>query len=56
MPTQMPRNGRPRRAHRLLERSDHAGNGVEPATAIGESADAGQHDMLGAGDRLGIGA
>ena len=32
-----------------------AGNGVEPATAIGEGADAGQHDMRRAADCLGIG-
>jgi len=55
MPTQMPRNGRPRRPHGVLERFDHPGNGVEPTTAIGEGADAGQNDMPGASDSLGIG-
>ena len=43
-PTQMPRNGLPRRPHALLQRLDHAGNGVEPALAVGEGADARQHD------------
>ncbi len=39
-------------AHRLFQRLDHAGNGVEPAPAIGEGADAGQNDVLGARDVL----
>ena len=41
------------RAHRFLERLDHAGDRVEAAPAIGERADAGQHDMIGARHRLG---
>ncbi len=53
MPTQMPRNGRPRLRTALLERLDHAGDRVEPASAIGEGADARQHDMVGARDVLG---
>ena len=53
MPTQMPRNGRPRRAHALFERFDHARHGVEAAPAIGEGADAGQHDVLGGGTTSG---
>jgi hypothetical protein len=36
--------------HALFERLDHAGNGVEAAPAIGEGADAGQHDAGGSGD------
>ena len=43
------------RAHALIERLHHAGDGVEPAPAIGESADARQHDAIGAPDRVGIG-
>ena len=31
------------------------GTGVEPAAAIGEGADARQHDMVGRGDGFGIG-
>ena len=54
MPTQMPRNGRPRRRTASVERLDHAGNGVEAAPAIGEGADARQHDMLGARDVVGV--
>ena len=50
MPTQMPRNGRPRRRTASVERLHHAGHGVEAAAAIGEGADAGQHDVLGARD------
>ena len=34
--------------HRFLERLDHAGDGIEPAPAIGKGADAGQHDAIGA--------
>ena len=37
-------------AHRVLERLHHAGHGVEAAATIGEGADAGQHDVLGARD------
>ena len=47
-PTQMPRNGFPRAITCLVQRLDHAGHGVEPAPAIGEGADARQHDPLGA--------
>ena len=55
MPTQMPRNGLPRRDHLLLQRLDHAGDRVETAPAIGEGADARQHDAVGAAHRFGIG-
>ena len=48
MPTQMPKNGRPFLRTRLLERVDHAGDRIEPAPAIGEGADARQHDAVGA--------
>ena len=34
-------------AHRLFQRLDHAGDMVEPAPAVGEGADARQHDVLG---------
>jgi hypothetical protein len=47
MPTQMPRKGRcfwRTTSSRIL---DHAGHGIEPAPAIGEGADAGQHDAIG---------
>ena len=40
MPTQMPRNGRPRADHRLAERRLEAGHRGEAAPAIGEGADA----------------
>ena len=50
MPTQMPKNGRPRLRTLSFERIDHAGNGVEPAPAIGEGADARQHHAVGARD------
>ncbi len=43
----MPRKGLPALPHRLFERFDHAGNVDEPLAAIGEGADAGQHDALG---------
>ena len=48
MPTQMPRNGRPRADHRLAERVFQTGHGGEAAPAIGEGADAGQDDAVGA--------
>ena len=35
-------------AHRLLQRLDHARHRIEPAPAIGEGADARQHDAVGA--------
>ena len=35
------------RAHRFFQRLDHAGDRVEAAPAIGEGADAGQHDLIG---------
>src|SRR5262249_16009638 len=38
----------------LLERVDHAVDGIEPAPAIREGADARQHDAVGARDRVGI--
>ncbi len=41
-------------AHRLLQRLDHAGHRIEPAPAIGEGADARQHDAVGAAHRVGI--
>ena len=47
MPTQMPRNGLPPLMHLLVQRLDHAGQGGEAAPAIGEGADAGQHDAVG---------
>ncbi len=37
--------------HRLLEGLDHPGNGGEPRLAIGERADARQHDAFGAQPR-----
>ena len=40
--------------HALLEGVDHARNFVEPAAAIGECADAGQHDAISARYRIGI--
>ena len=43
-------------AHGLVERLRHPGTAVEPAPAIGEGADPGQHDALGRGDRRRIGA
>ncbi len=54
MPTQMPRNGRPLPRTRFLERLDHARHRIEPAPAIGEGADAGQHHAVGAAHRVGI--
>src|SRR5215468_11081438 len=42
------------RAHAVVERLDHAADGVEPAPAIGEGADARQHHAVGAGDLLGF--
>ena len=41
--------------HLLLQRLDHAGDRAEAAPAIGEGADARQHDPLGAGHHIGIG-
>ncbi len=54
MPTQMPKNGRALLAHRLRHRLDHAVERIEPAAAIGEGADAGQHDAVGAKHHFGI--
>ena len=54
MPTQMPRNGRPLLAHRLVQRLDHAGHRIEAVAAIGEGADARQHHAVGAAHRVGI--
>ena len=50
MPTQMPRNGRPLPRTAVLQRLAHAGHGVEAALAVGEGADARQHDAVGGGD------
>ena len=47
----MPKNGLPLLAHALFKRIDHAGNFVEPTTAIGKGADAGQHHAIGTRDR-----
>ena len=41
-------------AHRVFQRVDHAGDSVEAAATIGEGADAGQHDVIGAGDEVGV--
>src|SRR5262249_57671467 len=41
-------------AHGLFERFDHAGNRVEPAPTVGEGANAGQYDAIGARHDLGI--
>ena len=41
-----PQKRPPSLAHRLFQRLDHAGDAVEAAPAIGESADPGKHDML----------
>ena len=38
---------------RVLQRLDHAGQGVESGLAVGEGADAGQHHALGAAHVLG---
>ena len=54
MPTQMPKNGRALLAHRFRHRFQHAIERIEPPAAIGEGADAGQHDAIGAKHRLGI--
>ena len=51
MPTQMPRNGPALAANRSVQRLDHAGQAVEARAAIGEGADARQHDALGRLDR-----
>ena len=40
-------------ADRLVHRLDHARDAVEAATAIGESADAGKHHMVGGEHVLG---
>ena len=48
MPTQMPRNGRPRAITVSSSVSTMPGIAAEAAAAIGECADAGQHDTLGA--------
>ena len=50
----MPRNGRPLLAHGILQRLAHARHGVEAAFAIGEGADARQHDTVGALHILGL--
>ncbi len=54
MPTQMPRNGRLLAVHRLFERCDHAGNGLQSALAIGVGAYARQHDAVGCAHVLGL--
>src|SRR4051812_31241987 len=38
------------RAHAVIERLDHAADGIETAPAIGEGADAGQHHTVGPPD------
>ncbi len=43
-------------AHGFLERLAHAGHGLEAALAIGEGADARQHDAVGGAHVGGIGA
>ncbi len=40
--------------HRLRQRLDHAGDGVEAAPAVGEGADARQHDVSGGEHVLGV--
>ncbi len=40
--------------HRFVKRLDHAVDGIEPAAAIGERADAGQHDAIGRGNDVRI--
>ena len=49
MPTQMPRNGTFACQHRVAQRIDHAGQGFQTRHAIGEGADAGQHDSFSLG-------
>jgi hypothetical protein len=39
--------------HRLVERLDHAVDGVEPAAAIGERTDAGQYHAIRRGTTRG---
>ena len=41
-------------AHRFVQRLDHAGDRIEPAPAIREGTDAGQHDAVGGAHLLGI--
>ncbi|MFK4652692.1 hypothetical protein ABIF97_002626 [Bradyrhizobium japonicum] len=48
MPTQIPKEGPRLDAHRFGDRLDHAVDGIEPAPAIGEGADARQHQTVGA--------
>ena len=50
MPTQMPRKGRLSSCTPALQHLDHAGHRIEAAAAIGEGADARQHDAVGLGD------
>ena len=51
MPTQMPRNGRPRAITASLQRRLRArARAASPRAAIGEGADARQHDAVGRGD------
>ncbi len=42
-------------AHGLFQRLDHPGDAGETLPAIGEGADPGQHDALGAQDDFGLG-
>ena len=51
----MPRKGLPRLPHRLFKGFDHAGNIDQALAAIGEGADARQHDALGLAHVLGLG-
>ena len=43
-------------AHGFLERVAHAGHGLEAALAVGEGADAREHDAIGGAHVRGIGA
>ena len=42
-------------AHRVFQGFAHAGHGFEAALAVGEGADARQHDTVGGGDDVGVG-
>ena len=55
MPTQMPRNGTPLPITRSSSTSTMPVTAIEPGAAIGEGADAGQHDAIGRAHHLGVG-
>ena len=55
MPTQMPRNGLPRSITSRCSDLDHARHAVEAGAAVGEGADARQHDAVGRGDLARVG-